>query len=336
MLSRIKIEEASGIPKYIQITESIIHLIEDGKVKLGDKLPSINEAFKKWNISRDTVISAYNELKSRGVIAPQHGKGFYISDVYTPRKLKIFVLFDVMNGYKAILYRSLVKHLGENCTLDIYFHHYNKHLFENLITTSLGSYSYYIIMPHFNEDVSEIVSKIPGDKLLLIDKEIESLDSNCTSVFQDFEKDIYESLRTGLSLLKKYKRLFMVMNREFQFIPDGLVSGFLKFTKEFKIECGFVDQLAQHDIHKGDAFLVFSDSDLVNLIKISRKKSLDLGKSIGVISYDDTPLKEVLADGITVISTDFKKMGETAAHLILNRNRSRVANPCRLIKRKSL
>ena len=336
MLSLVNINEQSNVPKYIQVTESIINLIEEGKLKLGEKLPSINEAYRSLKISRDTLINAYDDLESRGIISAQAGKGYYVTNVTTPRHLKIFVLFDVMNGYKAILYRSMVKNLGENCTLDMYFHHYNVKLFENLINANLGSYSYYLIMPHFNEDVSEIVRKIPEDKLILIDNEIVSLHSNYAAVYQDFEKDVYESLKAGLGSLKKYKRMFMVINREFQFIPDGIVAGFLKFTSEFKKEHGFVNQISQHSIQKGDVFLVFTDNDLVELIKISQCNKLKLGKSIGIISYDDTPLKEVLAGGITVISTDFKKMGETAASFILNRTRSKVANPCRLINRKSL
>ncbi len=336
MLSKIIIDKRSNVPKYLQVTESIIKMIEEGKLLLGEKLPSINEAYLTLKISRDTLIKAYDELKSRGVIAPQHGKGFYIADINTPRHLKVFVLFDVMNGYKAILYRSLVKHLGENCSVDIFFHNYNLKLFENLVNASIGNYGFYIIMPHFNVDVSEIVSKLPADKLLLIDKDVNELKSKYSAVYQDFEKDIYSALKSSRDILKKYKRLFMVTKSEFQFIPDGLVTGFIDFSKEFGIKSGFVEQLSNHKIEDGDVFIVFTDNDLVELIKISHEKGLKLGKTLGIISYDETPLKEVLAGGITVISTDFKKMGETAANLVLTRTPIKISNPCRLIRRKSL
>jgi DNA-binding LacI/PurR family transcriptional regulator len=60
------------------------------------------------------------------------------------------------------------------------------------------------------------------------------------------------------------------------------------------------------------------------------------GRDFGLISYDETPLKEVLAGGITVISTDFEKMGRLAADCILNERHEVVANECRLILRSSL
>jgi DNA-binding transcriptional regulator YhcF (GntR family) len=336
MLTDIKIDEDSSIPKYIQVTEKFLELIEKGELQLGDKLPSIKVAYKNLKISRDTLIKSYNELKARGVIDSKHGKGSYISNINTPRHLKIFVLFDVMNGYKSVLYSTLVKNLGETCSVDVFFHNYNLEIFENLISSKIGNYEYYIIMPHFNEDVSHIVRKVPANKLLLLDKDVAGLEINCSAVYQDFESDIYNSLTSGLKLIEKYGKLNMITTSEFQFIPDGLVNGFMKFTKDHKIDSGFIQSINVSNVHKGDAFIVFTDSDLVDLIKISHKKGLKLGSTIGIISYDDTPLKEVLANGITVISTDFKKMGDTASRIVLNRDRIKISNPCRLIVRNSL
>ncbi|CAN5360920.1 hypothetical protein BH23BAC1_BH23BAC1_45050 [soil metagenome] len=74
--------------------------------------------------------------------------------------------------------------------------------------------------------------------------------------------------------------------------------------------------------------------DLVNLVKQIRDKNLVLGKDIGIISYNDTPLKELL--DITVISTDFKAMGETAAYMIMKKKREIVKNVFHFINRNSI
>ena len=81
---------------------------------------------------------------------------------------------------------------------------------------------------------------------------------------------------------------------------------------------------------------MLEDSDLVNLIKFCRAQHLVLGRDIGIISYNDTILKEILANGITVISTNHEKMGETAAHIMLNKRIGKVQNPFTLIRRNSL
>jgi DNA-binding LacI/PurR family transcriptional regulator len=59
-----------------------------------------------------------------------------------------------------------------------------------------------------------------------------------------------------------------------------------------------------------------------------------LGEEMGVISYNETPLKDLL--GITVVSTDFKAMGETAARMVRNKENGKVKNPFSLINRNSM
>ncbi len=59
-----------------------------------------------------------------------------------------------------------------------------------------------------------------------------------------------------------------------------------------------------------------------------------MGTDIGVISYNETPMKALL--GITVISTDFKGMGETAAKLVLKNKKEMAKNPFNYFERNSL
>ena len=53
------------------------------------------------------------------------------------------------------------------------------------------------------------------------------------------------------------------------------------------------------------------------MIKKIRRSKLKLAEDVGVLSYNDTPLKEILSDGISVISTDFNAMGKLAAKSII-------------------
>ena len=87
----------------------------------------------------------------------------------------------------------------------------------------------------------------------------------------------------------------------------------------------------------GDCYVVLAESDLVNLVKKSREQLLKLGRELGIISYNDTPLKEILAQWITTISTDFEQMGKSIANQILGIDeRIPVKNPFRMTLRKSL
>ena len=89
-------------------------------------------------------------------------------------------------------------------------------------------------------------------------------------------------------------------------------------------------------IKNGDLFILVNDRDLVDVLKQAKKQDLTPGQEFGIISYNDTPLKEILAGGITTLSTDFKLMGKTMASLIGKKNIETYENPWILNIRKSL
>jgi DNA-binding LacI/PurR family transcriptional regulator len=78
------------------------------------------------------------------------------------------------------------------------------------------------------------------------------------------------------------------------------------------------------------------EDDLVNLIERIMHSGLELGKDTGVISYNETPVKKIILNGITTISTDFYQMGKMAAQLILNDERAHIEVPFILTLRNSL
>ena len=74
----------------------------------------------------------------------------------------------------------------------------------------------------------------------------------------------------------------------------------------------------------------------MRIIKKFKAAELVLAKDIGIISYNDTLLKEVVEGGITTISTDFNLMGKQLAEIISNDEQVSIENPSDLIIRKSL
>ncbi len=69
---------------------------------------------------------------------------------------------------------------------------------------------------------------------------------------------------------------------------------------------------------------------------MSHKNNLTIGKDIGIISYNKSPLKEVMANGITTISTNFEEMGKIVSNMILKNKRAKVDNQVEFIKGGSL
>ncbi|MGH2645850.1 MAG: GntR family transcriptional regulator, partial [Chitinophagaceae bacterium] len=313
--------------------------IRDGEFKKGNQLPSINEMSEAYLLSRDTVEKAYKELRRQGIIEPVKGKGYFIcrTDVDVP--VRILLVFNKISNYKKQIYNAFVHTLGLYATVDLQIHHSNVQLFENLIASNAGKYDYYVIMPHFYEKQERVVKalhKIPADKLILLDKDLPDFKNKFASVFQDFENDIYEALDKALPQLRHYKHLVYV-NPNLTPYPDEIRKGFWRFCRMNDFDYSILEGIEPNTrIIPGDVFIVIEENDLTNLVKICKHKGLKVGKEIGIISYNETPLKEILLDGITVISTDHEKMGETAAMLILGKKGGHIKNPFVLIRRKSL
>ena len=328
----------SSKPKFQQLIDYIINSIEDGTLVKGQKLPSINEVSESSDIARMTVAKAYDELRKLGLVTSHHGKGFYLASTDTRTQLNIFVLFDALTPFKEILFDNLMTNLGEGINVNIFFHHHNLKVFENLLLNNLGHYNFYVVMPHFKEDVTKILQNIPKEKLLILDIDTPKLGDDYAILYQDFEKNIYHGLLKAILLLKKYQTLSLVLSsKNFQFTPIGIINGFEKFCKNNDIPYEIISNLEEEEhLQRDHAYLVFRENDLVRFINWSNKKGWKLGKDIGLISYDDTPIKEILAEGISVISNDFALMGKRAAEMILSREKGRFVNESRFIERKSL
>lgn len=332
-MSIIQIEENIGIPKYKQIVTSIENAIALKQIKLGDKLPSINSIRSKYKLSRDTILYAYNDLKVRGIIESIPGKGYYVNSESVYITQKIFLLFDELNAFKEDLYNSFLKNLNKTIEVDIFFHHFNYDVFKKLIYDNLGKYNYYIIMPAKLNKTELILNKIPQKKVYILDQTNTEL-SHYPAIYQNFEKDIFNGLLNGLKLLKKYDHLVFLFEEDKQ--PNGLLKGFKKFCTMNRFKNSVIKSLENFQIEKGDVFIIPDDRNLIRIIKKVKETNYKISSDIGIISYNDTLLKEIVEDGITTISTDFKAMGKRLAEMISNNEEGQIENENKLIIRNSL
>lgn len=346
MIKFVKINENSRVPKYKQIVDSIIFNISNGNLKIDQKIPSINIVSEEFYVSRDTVEKAYNILKERKVISSVKGKGYYITRTKLISKVNIIFLINKLSSYKMRTYNSFINSIGANSHVDVHMYHCDESLFLNLLDKNKGAYDYYVIMPHFKtedlrhvsytDEVIKAIKQIPKEKLIIMDNIKLGMEGEIIEIYQDFENDIYNALKEGLPKIAAYKKLILVYPEKAVYpYPRRILKGFRKFCVEHTIDFEILDQIFDDMIlKKGDLFITIEEFDLVNLVKQIRDDEFVLGKDIGVISYNDTPLKELL--GITVISTDFNIMGQTAARMILNKEKGKVKVPFNFIDRNSI
>ena len=310
----ISIDPNSRVPKYKQVVNAITASIVAGKLNINQKIPSINGLSEEFYLSRDTVEKAYNLLKAQNIIRPVRGKGFYISRIDLSIEFKVLFLVNKLSVYKTKTFNAFVDKVWGNAKADLQIYHCDEDVFCSILERNKTDYDYFVIMPHFKTDdmrhitnppkVLKILDSIPNEKIVVIDNKIKDY-SGFIEIYQDFENDIYNSLKWFLPKIKKYKRLIITYKRQSVYpYPMRILHGFRKFCVEIDMDFEIIDEIYEDMILKdGDLFLVLDEGDLVNLYKQAKKKKMVLGRDMGIIAYNETPLKELL--NIAVVSTDF-------------------------------
>jgi 2-aminoadipate transaminase len=77
----VSIQFTKEVPKYLQISESIAALITEGRLPVGDRLPSIRKLAGMLSVNTVTIISAYEHLQSLGLVAKKPGSGVFVKNL---------------------------------------------------------------------------------------------------------------------------------------------------------------------------------------------------------------------------------------------------------------
>lgn len=326
----ITVDHNSATPKYRQIIKSIMDAIRKGELSSGDRLPSLNLLCEKFSLSQDTVLRAYNELKSRRIVTSAVGKGYYVDSTDINWEHKVFLLFDKLTLYKESLYDSIIEKFKNKGRVEIFFHHNNKKVFSTLVREAAGNYSAYVVIPIQDNDTGKVLGILPPKSVYILDLMLDNPENKYAYVCQRFENDVYTSLQNCLQSLHKYDMLYLVcsnMNNQHVQIRSGLE----RFASRYGFNYRVLSNLDNHEVSAREAYLVIDDIHLVEIIKMSGTKNLTIGQELGIISYNNSPLKEVMANGITTISTDFEEMGRKVSDMILKNRREKIYNKAELI-----
>ena len=92
------------MPIYKQVLDNFKRLIYSGKLKQGERIPSIRELAKTLGVNPNTVQKAYRELEEKGYFYTVQGQGSFIaSPPDTQVKEEISKLYEALKKLKEEL-----------------------------------------------------------------------------------------------------------------------------------------------------------------------------------------------------------------------------------------
>lgn len=329
-----KLESIAGVTKHERIVTGIKNSIEDKEIKKGDTLPSINQMAVKLGYSRETVVKAYNSLKEKGILKSKHGLGYFISDEDVHQKLKLALVLYGFQTFQQTFYNTLKKSLGNRYKIDVFFHHNNEEIYRSILQNIRHGYGMYVVAPIQSVEAEDMLSSFPNNKLLIVDR-YQYLNDEVAHITQEFEFSLSQVFEVLEERIKQFKKVIFYFNDNMDY-PVGIKNAFLSFCTEREIKYEAYEDYDSGHLEKDVVFFTIGDSDLWALLKDAKEEGLVIGKDIGILSHNDSPVKEIIVDGITTFSTDFELMAEKAAQYIMNKKMIKEIIPSRLMRRSSL
>ena len=79
-MTALRLSPTSGTPLYVQLVERLKHSIATGSIKAGEQLPSVRRMAEDLVINPNTVVRAYRDLESEGLVELRHGSGVFVCE----------------------------------------------------------------------------------------------------------------------------------------------------------------------------------------------------------------------------------------------------------------
>lgn len=100
MITRIKTIERRSVAN--EVYDQLKDMIASGTWQPGSKIPSETELSKQFNVSRNTIRSAIQELKGIGVLSTRQGQGTFICDSAVDSVIKSIIPIGVLNDKEVL------------------------------------------------------------------------------------------------------------------------------------------------------------------------------------------------------------------------------------------
>jgi DNA-binding transcriptional regulator YhcF (GntR family) len=329
-----EMEGVSGLSKHDQLVGGILNAIQNKSLAQGDLLPSVNNLINEFGFARETIAKAYKDLVKRGIVESKNRVGFYVSNCDVKQHLKVALVLFAFDAFQETFYKVFRSKLGKGVHIDVFFHHNNIDVLESVIQNIRGRYGLFVVAPIPHKRTAAILETLPLDKFLMIDR-YEKIDGDYSYVAQEFERSSYRIFEELCDTIKGYEGM-IYYHRPAADTPVEILRAFKAFVKARKIKHEIRTEYISGTLEKGKIYFTINNTELWSMLKDCKLKKLKPGKDVGILSHNDEVVKELIMDGITTYSADFRMMAEKAANFVLTRKKIQEIIPTVLIRRKSL
>ena len=118
MHSKLGVSNPS-LPLHRQLREAILAMVDSGKVKAGQRIPSVRELIRRYGVSHITVRKCLSDLSGEGVLHKRQGLGTFVTEKPL-RRANIALLFPdgrhrnlVSDPYYSLILGGILEGAGD-------------------------------------------------------------------------------------------------------------------------------------------------------------------------------------------------------------------------------
>ncbi|MCH5716517.1 GntR family transcriptional regulator [Niabella hibiscisoli] len=116
----IRIDTEEHTPVYLQIAQSMVHLIGSGHLPANHKLPGTRTLSSLLGVHRKTVVAAFNELEMQGWITVLPNKGCFVKNKKAVTIKGQLVSYPAASGFPVVT-NTLLDHVFDNVSFKLSF-----------------------------------------------------------------------------------------------------------------------------------------------------------------------------------------------------------------------
>lgn len=327
-------------PLYIQVKNSIIEDIEQGKIKIGDKLMSEPEMQKYYGVARPTIRAALSELVNEGCIRKEHGLGTFC--IALPKKETLINVDVILDQADTYFYPYILKGISqvlENNNCNLFYHDTRKSVMH--VTALLEK-----ILARGTDGVI-MIAVSQGDPFWLQHKEVLQQYQNAKIPFiflmgtpplnhLDFmEHSIHLTVdgQYGAEVAAQYlldcghRRVLGVFpqgNRNLRAAGFRQATGHVRDVEAFEItnqdDFNTIPVLVREK--QITAIQCYNDLVAVECLRVLTEHGLRVPDDVSLIGFDDTDLSRAAIPQLTTITHPKDRLGNEAATLLLRKIRN--------------
>jgi GntR family transcriptional regulator len=74
-----RLDAGSGVPFYRQVIDQVLLAVADGRLRTGERLPTVRQLAVDLSVNLNTIARAYREMEIRGIVETQQGTGTFVA-----------------------------------------------------------------------------------------------------------------------------------------------------------------------------------------------------------------------------------------------------------------